>query len=145
MPVRELEGLRQQTGLLYGQVPDRVEMTENGVRFWVDVKQSQKTGYFLDQKENRAAIAPFARDARVLDCFTHTGSFALHAAHYGAQEVTGVDISQFACDCAVRLCCYVVHRRYGTTSFAKSAEGCEEAMAEEACGTLWACGFDCRS
>lgn len=100
VPVRELEGLRQQTGLLYGQVPDRVEMTENGVRFWVDVKQSQKTGYFLDQKENRAAIAPFARDARVLDCFTHTGSFALHAAHYGAQEVTGVDISQFACDCA---------------------------------------------
>ncbi|HNX62409.1 MAG TPA: class I SAM-dependent rRNA methyltransferase, partial [Candidatus Limiplasma sp.] len=100
VPVRELEGLRQQTGLLYGQVPDHVEMTENGVRFWVDVKQGQKTGYFLDQKENRAAIAPFAKDARVLDCFTHTGSFALHAAHYGAQEVTGVDISQFACDCA---------------------------------------------
>lgn len=100
VPVRELEGMPQQTGLLYGTVPDRVELLENGVRFWVDVKQGQKTGYFLDQKENRAAIAPFVKNARVLDCFTHTGSFALHAAHYGAAEVTGVDISQYACDCA---------------------------------------------
>ncbi|MCE5343858.1 MAG: class I SAM-dependent rRNA methyltransferase [Eubacteriales bacterium] len=100
VPVRELEGLKQQTGLLYGTVPDRLEMVENGVRFWVDVKQGQKTGYFLDQKENRAAIAPFSGGARVLDCFTHTGSFALHAAHYGAAEVIGVDISQYACDCA---------------------------------------------
>lgn len=100
VPVRELEGLSQTTGLLYGEVPDRVEMQENGVRFWVDVKNGQKTGFFLDQKENRAAIAPFARDARVLDCFTHTGSFALHAAKYGAREVVGVDISDFACECA---------------------------------------------
>lgn len=100
VPVRELEGLAQTTGLLYGEVPDRVEMQENGVRFWVDVKNGQKTGFFLDQKENRAAIAPFARDARVLDCFTHTGSFALHAAKYGAKEVVGVDISDFACECA---------------------------------------------
>ncbi len=100
VPVRELEGLAQQTGLLYGTVPDRVEMTENGVRFLVDVKQGQKTGYFLDQKENRAAVAPFVKDARVLDCFTHTGAFALHAARYGAADVTGVDVSQYACDCA---------------------------------------------
>jgi 23S rRNA (cytosine1962-C5)-methyltransferase len=100
VPVRELEGLTQQTGLLCGEVPDRVEMTENGVRFLVDVKQGQKTGYFLDQKENRAAIAPFVKNARVLDCFTHTGSFALHAARYGAAEVIGVDIGQYACDCA---------------------------------------------
>ena len=100
VPVRELEGMAQTTGLLYGEVPDRVEMEENGVRFWVDVKNGQKTGFFLDQKENRAAIAPFARDARVLDCFTHTGSFALHAAKYGAREVVGVDISDFACECA---------------------------------------------
>ncbi len=100
VPVRELEGLAQQTGLLYGTVPERVEIVENGVRFLVDVKEGQKTGYFLDQKENRAAIAPFAQGARTLDCFTHTGSFALHAAHYGAGDVTGVDISQFACDCA---------------------------------------------
>lgn len=100
VPVRELEGMPQQKGLLYGQVPDRVEMVENGVHFWVDVKEGQKTGFFLDQKENRAAIAPFVKDARVLDCFTHTGSFALHAAHYGAREVIGVDISDYACEFA---------------------------------------------
>jgi len=100
VPVRELEGLPQQTGLLYGDVPDRVEIAENGVRFLVDVKSGQKTGFFLDQKENRAAIAPFVKGQRVLDCFTHTGSFALHAGHYGAAEVIGVDISDFACECA---------------------------------------------
>ena len=101
VPVRELEGLTQQTGLLFGEVPDRVEMQENGVRFLVDVKEGQKTGFFLDQKENRAAIAPFVPGMRVLDCFTHTGSFALHAAYYGAAEVTGVDISEHACACAL--------------------------------------------
>ena len=101
VPVRELEGLTQQTGLLFGEVPDRVEMQENGVRFLVDVREGQKTGFFLDQKENRAAIAPFVSGMRVLDCFTHTGSFALHAAHYGAAEVTGVDISEHACACAL--------------------------------------------
>ena len=100
VPVRELEGLQQTTGVLRGQVPDRVQMEENGVKFYVDVKNGQKTGFFLDQKENRAAIAPFVREARVLDCFTHTGSFALHAARYGAKEVTGVDISEYACECA---------------------------------------------
>lgn len=100
VPVRRLEGLEMTTGLLYGQVPDRVEMVENGVHFWVDVKEGQKTGFFLDQKENRAAIAPFVKGKTVLDCFTHTGSFALHAGHYGAREVTGVDISGFACEFA---------------------------------------------
>jgi len=100
VPVRELEGMEQVTGLLYGEVPDKIEMVENGVHFWVDVKEGQKTGFFLDQKENRAAIAPFVKDARVLDCFTHTGSFALHAGHFGAKEVIGVDISDFACECA---------------------------------------------
>ncbi|QUC67995.1 class I SAM-dependent rRNA methyltransferase [Aristaeella hokkaidonensis] len=100
VPVRKLEGLEMCTGLLYGEVPDRVQMCENGVKFWVDVKEGQKTGFFLDQKENRAAIAPFVKGQKVLDCFTHTGSFALHAGHYGASEVTGVDISEFACECA---------------------------------------------
>ena len=100
VPVRRLEGLEQTTGLLYGTVPDRVEMVENGVHFLVDVKEGQKTGFFLDQKENRAAIAPFVKDREVLDCFSHTGSFALHAAHYGAASVTGVDISGYACQCA---------------------------------------------
>jgi len=97
VPVRTLEGLPMTTGLLYGEVPDRVEMMENGIRFLVDVKEGQKTGFFLDQKENRAAIAPFVKDRTVLDCFTHTGSFALHAGHYGAARVTGVDISGYAC------------------------------------------------
>lgn len=100
VPVRRLEGLEQTTGLLYGEVPDRVEMVENGVHFWVDVKEGQKTGFFLDQKENRAAIAPFVKGKTVLDCFTHTGSFALHAGYFGAQDVTGVDISAYACEFA---------------------------------------------
>ena len=100
VPVRRLEGLELCTGLLYGEVPDRVQMTENGVKFWVDVKEGQKTGFFLDQKENRAAIAPFVKGQKVLDSFTHTGSFALHAGHYGAAEVTGVDISEYACQYA---------------------------------------------
>ena len=100
IPVRKLEGMEMKPGLLYGNVPDRVEMTENGIRFLVDVKEGQKTGFFLDQKENRAAIAPFVKNKKVLDCFTHTGSFALHAAHYGAADVTGVDISDYACEFA---------------------------------------------
>ncbi|MBR6966431.1 MAG: class I SAM-dependent rRNA methyltransferase [Clostridia bacterium] len=102
VPVRKLEGLEMTTGLLYGEVPDLVEIAENGVRFYVDVKEGQKTGFFLDQKENRAAIAPFVKGKKVLDCFTHTGSFALHAGYYGAEEVTGVDISGFACEFAER-------------------------------------------
>ena len=100
VPVRKLEGLELKTGLLYGNVPDRVLMTENGVLFQVDVKEGQKTGFFLDQKENRASIAPFVAGRRVLDCFSHTGSFALHAGKYGASEVLGVDISGYACQCA---------------------------------------------
>ena len=100
VPVRELEGLPLVTGVLRGTVPDKVEIVENGVKFLVDVKNGQKTGFFLDQKENRAAIAPFVKGKTVLDCFTHTGSFALHAARYGASHVTGVDISEFACECA---------------------------------------------
>ena len=100
VPVRRLEGLEMCTGLLYGEVPDKVDITENGVIFRVDVKEGQKTGFFLDQKENRAAIRPFVKGKRVLDCFTHTGSFALHAGKYGAAEVTGIDISEYACECA---------------------------------------------
>ena len=100
VPVRRLEGLEMMTGLLYGNVPSKVLIEENGIRFLVDVKEGQKTGFFLDQKENRAAIAPFVKNKRVLDCFCHTGSFALHAGYYGAKEVTGVDISDYACNCA---------------------------------------------
>lgn len=100
VPVRDLEGLPQQTGFLSEPFDTLVEMKENGVRFLVDVAEGQKTGFFLDQKENRAALAPLVPGKEVLDCFTHTGSFALHAAHYGAKQVTGVDISEHAVACA---------------------------------------------
>ena len=96
IPVRELEGLEQIKGYLSKEFDTRVEMTENGIKFMVDVENGQKTGYFLDQKENRAALKPFVKDAKVLDCFSHTGSFALHAAYYGASEVLGIDISEHA-------------------------------------------------
>ena len=103
--IRALEGMEQGKGWfpLEGRdVPASAvtEICENGVYYRVDVENGQKTGFFLDQKENRAAIAPFVKDKTVLDCFTHTGSFALHAGHYGAKEVTGVDISAFACEFA---------------------------------------------
>ena len=96
VPVRRLEGMQETTGLLYGDVPGRVPMVENGIVYAVDVKHGQKTGFFLDQKENRAAIAPLCPGARVIDMFCHNGSFALNAAKYGAREVTGVDISEEA-------------------------------------------------
>lgn len=100
VPVRRLEGMEQMTGLLSGQVPDRVDMVENGIHFLVDVKNGQKTGFFLDQKENRAAIAPLVQGGDVLDCFCHNGSFSLHAAKYGARSVLGVDISEEALEVA---------------------------------------------
>ena len=96
VPVRALEGMEMETGVMYGTVPEQVEIEENGLRLMVDVKRGQKTGYFLDQKENRAAIAPYCPGARVLDVCTHTGSFALHAVMYGADGATGVDISETA-------------------------------------------------
>ena len=94
VPVRRLEGMEQTTGLLWGEVPDFVPMTENGILYMVDVKNGQKTGFFLDQKYNRLAVQKLCKDARVLDCFTHTGSFALNAAYAGAKEVIGVDASE---------------------------------------------------
>lgn len=100
VPVRRLEGMEQTTGLLYGEVPERVEMVENGIRFLVDVINGQKTGFFLDQKENRQEVMRLCEGARVLDCFTHNGSFALHAAKAGAASVLGVDISEEAVEVA---------------------------------------------
>ncbi|HEX3030305.1 MAG TPA: class I SAM-dependent rRNA methyltransferase, partial [Clostridia bacterium] len=98
--VRELEGLDLRKGYLKGHFDTNVEMVENGVKFIVDVENGQKTGFFLDQKENRAAIKPFVKDSKVLDCFTHTGSFALHAGYYGASSVLGIDISEHAVEFA---------------------------------------------
>lgn len=100
IPVRELEGMEQIKGFLSKEFNTRVEMQENGIKFMVDVENGQKTGYFLDQKENRAALKPFVKNAKVLDCFSHTGSFALHAASYGASEVLGIDISEHAVEFA---------------------------------------------
>ena len=100
VPVRRHEGLEMRTGLLMGEVPERVEMRENGILYLVDVMHGQKTGFFLDQKQNRAAIAPLCPGARVLDCFCHNGSFALNAARYGAADVLGVDISEDALEVA---------------------------------------------
>ena len=75
-----------------------MEIIENGVKYIVDVEDGQKTGFFLDQKNNRAAIHRFCKDKKVLDCFTHTGSFALNAGIAGASSVLGVDASQLAVD-----------------------------------------------
>lgn len=98
--VRELEGLEQNKGFLSKEFNTNVEMVENGIKFAVDVENGQKTGFFLDQKENRAALKPLVKDGNVLDCFSHTGSFALHAAYYGAKKVLGIDISPHAVEFA---------------------------------------------
>lgn len=90
------EGLEREKGFIGPEFDTNVEITENGVHYTVDVKDGQKTGFFLDQKYNRKAIQPLAKGAEVLDCFTHTGSFALNAAYAGAAHVTGVDASESA-------------------------------------------------
>lgn len=92
--VREQEGMERYKGFLGEPFDTKVEIVENGVRYMVDVQDGQKTGFFLDQKNNRAAIQKLCRGGRVLDCFTHTGSFALNAGIAGAAEVIGVDASE---------------------------------------------------
>lgn len=94
--LRKNEGMEQIRGFIGEPFDTNVEIEENGVKFLVDVKEGQKTGFFLDQKYNRLAIRKLCKGARVLDCFTHTGSFALNAAVAGAREVTGVDSSPLA-------------------------------------------------
>jgi 23S rRNA (cytosine1962-C5)-methyltransferase len=127
VPVRRLEGLALETSVWMGDVPEKVEIEENGMRFVVDIREGQKTGYFFDQRENRAAIKPLMsgwsqssqngsednrlhenpdsstfgeRGADVLECFCHTGAFTVHAAKYGARHVTAVDISAPAIEVA---------------------------------------------
>ncbi|MBG9792614.1 SAM-dependent methyltransferase [Paenibacillus dendritiformis] len=139
VPIREKEGLEQRKGALYGECPRHVQITENGLQLEIDIVEGQKTGYFFDQRENRAAIAPLmtgwgARSgialtdieteagvrtvpvnangkevtfpwwdgATVLECFSHTGSFTLHACKYGAKKVTCLDISEHAIESAKR-------------------------------------------
>ena len=92
--VRLQEGMERYKGFLGAPFDTKVEIVENGVRYFVDVKDGQKTGFFLDQKYNRQAVGRLCRGARVLDCFTHTGSFALNAGICGAEHVIGVDASE---------------------------------------------------
>ena len=94
--VRLKEGMERQTGFLGEPFDTKVAIVENGVKYEVDVAEGQKTGFFLDQKLNRAAIRPLCAGAKVLDCFTHTGSFALHAGQAGAASVLAVDASELA-------------------------------------------------
>lgn len=100
-PLREREGLKQEKGWFSipgEKAPDSAvtSIVENGIRYRVDVENGQKTGFFLDQKYNRLAVSRIAKDKRVLDCFTHTGSFAMNAVKGGAIHVTAVDISENA-------------------------------------------------
>lgn len=92
--VRLQEGMERFKGFIGEPFDTKVEITENDVKYMVDVEDGQKTGFFLDQKYNRLAIKRLCRDKRVLDCFTHTGSFALNAGIAGAKEVIGVDASE---------------------------------------------------
>ena len=94
--VREQEGMERYKGFLTEPFDTEVEITENGVKYLVDIADGQKTGFFLDQKYNRLAVQKLCKDAKVLDCFTHTGSFALNAGIAGASSVLGVDASELA-------------------------------------------------
>jgi 23S rRNA (cytosine1962-C5)-methyltransferase len=96
VPVRELEGMQQQKGFLTEPFDTKIIISENGLKFQVDLEDGQKTGYFLDQHDNRKAIRQIVKGADVLGAFTYTGTFEIHAAHYGAKSVLGIDISESA-------------------------------------------------
>lgn len=100
--VREKEGLKQTKGVLYGNFDPVVEIEENGLKMLVDLENGQKTGYFLDQKENRDNLKHYVKGRTVLDCFCNVGGFSLCAAKYGAKEVTAVDVSRAALSFAER-------------------------------------------
>ncbi|HZV81468.1 MAG TPA: class I SAM-dependent rRNA methyltransferase [Geobacteraceae bacterium] len=94
--VRGLEGLAETVEVLAGEIPELVEMEENGLRFMVDLRHGQKTGGFLDQKQNHLLLKDICRERKVLDCFCYSGSWAAHAGHFGAASVLGLDISASA-------------------------------------------------
>ena len=98
VPVRELEGMEQHKGFLSEEFDTNIIITENNIKFYVDIANGQKTGYFLDQQDNRRAIQHIVKGADVLGTFCYTGSFEISAAHYGARSVLGLDISQHAID-----------------------------------------------
>jgi 23S rRNA (cytosine1962-C5)-methyltransferase len=94
-PLRILEGMSQQSGILCGEISPTV-ISDGVLQFHIDVLRGQKTGFYLDQRENRIALRRYVKNCRVLDCFCNEGGFALHAAHAGAAEVVGIDISETA-------------------------------------------------
>ena len=96
VPVRELEGLTQVKDFLTEPFPTEIIIKENDLQFYVNIETGQKTGYFLDQQDNRRAIKEIVKGADVLGAFTYTGTFEIHAAHYGAKSVLGIDISESA-------------------------------------------------
>lgn len=96
IPVRKLEGLEEQKGFLTEPFPTSFVINECGVKINIDIVEGQKTGFFLDQKENRLAMKNFVKDQSVLDCFCYTGSFSMQAAHFGARQVLGLDVSEAA-------------------------------------------------
>ena len=96
VPVRELEGLPQQKGPIGPAFDPQIIIRENGLRFHVDLENGQKTGYFLDQQDNRREIRSIVQGADVLEAFCYTGTFSIHAGHYGAKSVLGLDISEGA-------------------------------------------------
>jgi len=96
VPVRELEGMVQQKGFLTAPFDTNLIIKENGLKFHVDIENGQKTGYFLDQQDNRRAIEHIVKGADVLEAFCYTGTFSCHAGHYGAKSVIGLDISESA-------------------------------------------------
>ena len=98
VPVRELEGMVQHKGFLSAEFDTNIIINENGIKLHVDIANGQKTGYFLDQQDNRRAIQHIVKGADVLGAFCYTGSFEISAAHYGAKSVLGIDISQSAID-----------------------------------------------
>jgi 23S rRNA (cytosine1962-C5)-methyltransferase len=99
---RQLEGLPDRTGPAAGDVPERVEITENGLHFEVDLRTGQKTGFFLDQRLNREIVGVFSREAAVLNCFSYTGAFSVYAARGGAKRVVSVEASAAANEIACR-------------------------------------------
>ena len=100
IPSRKIERLENQSGLLYGSIPDLIIIKENGFNFFVDVKQGQKTGFYLDQRDKRQALLKYVKDKSVLNCFSYTGAFSVYALACGAQRITSVDASSASLELA---------------------------------------------
>ncbi len=98
---RGIEGAEKQVGLLYGKVPEKIKISENGFKFWVDIMGGQKTGFFLDQRDKRLALTKYAADKNVLNCFSYSGGFSVYALGAGAKHVVSVDASESALELAV--------------------------------------------